>query len=295
VIGFVLLAGESVANSADKMKKKDLPENGVWLIAQPDRDYGDKLRQLKIDSNAAVAAAAAHSVVIHNRGNRGIVAYALQWKRRGADGREHGHNVCLAAPAGLQFARVNQAQTASRAVIAPGGLRFVSPQFSTDGADGATPPPAFNPKAAGAQAQSNAPFASALEVTVALDGVLFDDGEYVGPDETGFSELLQAQLSAQHDIKLTVHLSRKAEAPDVIFAKLAKVAEGPIAPPTDRSDPRDWYNFYRKQTAESLIRARGIAGNDGAYALVYDHLFQGRPRIKKRGIGVGPGNSGGGK
>jgi hypothetical protein len=105
--------------------------------------------------------------------------------------------------------------------------------------------------------------AQASSITVSLDGVIFDDGTFAGPDSTGFFARVKAMLDAEHDLLTEMDLSLKEhKTPAAVFRHIEEVAQGPAVQPRPDSPPDDIYNYYKARYAKRFLRAKGTSADE---------------------------------
>ena len=107
--------------------------------------------------------------------------------------------------------------------------------------------------------------ASYTGITVALDGVFFDDGAFVGPDSTGYFLKVKALRDARRDLYLELKRSRSQGQPSVqALQRVEEIASDPAGTPRSSMAPDDYYKRCRKDAALELLRIRTASGDDKA-------------------------------
>lgn len=109
------------------------------------------------------------------------------------------------------------------------------------------------------------------DITVSIDGVFFEDGTFVGPDNTGFFAQTKAGIDAKYDLlnEIASGLTNPSQTKDDVFRQIEATANQPDIRLDSNSTPTDFYNFNKKLYANELLQLRNAYGDDNAltYAL----------------------------
>jgi hypothetical protein len=173
---------------------------------------------------------------IENGSQRRVIIYVLRWAvQRGAHVRHE------AEVTSSLLARRNIG-TAESVSIPPGGTR--THRYS-----------------------SPAPLGGEV-VGVSLDSVVFEDGEFVGPDESGSYENLVARIDAERDVHRLVSDRAPSVSLDQVFARVVALAEGTSAVPSGAPVSRRLYATWQKNSAKELVDVRRRDGDGAVIGLV---------------------------
>lgn len=267
---------------------KDLPEHGLRVVGPADPSFDGLVATLpNAQSEAPPEALRPFSIFIKNTGNRMVVAYQLKWEVMQADGKvltyTQGHIIPemlkgeddLPGHKGGKKIRPNsvwyfslatqpvEVALRERAANEPSGR---GTSFATldsarhrDEAERAV-----REKDQGASLNVLAEeLAQASSITVSLDGVIFDDGTFAGPDSTGFFSRVKAMIDAEHDLLTEMELSLKEhKTPAAVFRHIEEVAQGPAVQLRPDSQPDELYNHYKSRYAKKFLRAKGAIGDE---------------------------------
>lgn len=126
---------------------------------------------------------------------------------------------------------------------------------------------------------------NSVEVRISIDGVLFVDGTYVGPDANNYFELLRGKIAANRELDTEIaQLINNGATPKAIINHLEKVAntkssEVQISP---GEDPQ--YSFGKWMQKNSYARLLSLMGKTKGDQAVLDRIQTGlnKPEIKLR-------------
>jgi hypothetical protein len=247
----IALPSKTIA--AAQLNVKDLAQYGLVLIPATDNRFDGYLGSLLGgNTDAVIEETKPFAVILVNQSGSDVLAYSLRWQWTGASGRTTFHDVLysnLSTP------------TLSSYRISSGGAAFVSLFFAVVKYNG---PASLSPS----QGQRQSLMAGQAAVTISLDGVLFADGRYVGPDETsGYSKAvaLTEGNAAFLDELLAKHGG--GETDGAVFAWVEAVAnQMPSAGPSGIGS-LDWSLAMKRQTAHVLLTTYHNSGAPAAYEL----------------------------
>ncbi|HVF55788.1 MAG TPA: hypothetical protein VM934_06535 [Pyrinomonadaceae bacterium] len=259
-----------------KLHAKDLPEHGLKIITPSDPSFDGKVMALlKGQTSDKTEALKPYSVIIENRGNQNVVAYMIEWCYTGADGKNECRRSAYVNPielmeGGLPLPEVMEEQSD---LIKPNKSRLfylVNPDGSGSFRVPVSREEAEQIKAgAGINIQAmrqryHAELAKFTDITVSLDGVFFDDGTFVGPDTTGFFDMVKAEVVAKRDLlsDIALGLSQLHKSKDEVFRHVQKIANQPDVDIGSGSTPTEFYHFYQKSYADQILRVRAALGDD---------------------------------
>ncbi|HXS94906.1 MAG TPA: hypothetical protein VN736_09895 [Candidatus Limnocylindrales bacterium] len=256
----------------------DLPKSGVLLIGPSDNQYSAFFNKLGFSTAPVLDGFKPYSVLIRNAGESGVVGYAIRWTVTSPSGKSKSTTFFSSVPASLKLPRRNPNDGVSKASPAPNEVQLVAPAFRVQ-AGGKLPPNAL--------LQAWLPelqrYAAATAINVALDSVIFEDGTWVGENKSHFVDVFQAQISAEHDVKLAVHRARARRASvEEVFGTVKEMAgSDQLQPPGMDSPPSEWYRYYCQLTAREILSVRDTSGDEAALSVVYTHFYSVRPLLAK--------------
>ena len=287
-----------------KVNVRDLPEHGLLIIGPSEPSFdGHVSALLKGKANPVVEALKPFSVFIKNIGRNAVVAYQLRWEMVRADGtvvtREMGGSNPRAlmdggAP-GLEYL-----STTSGYAIRPGSTRFVSPVMALDedqtgnlGAyAGGSSDQNDIPQLQQAMRDKNlAPMFDTIarelygykSMTVSVDGAFFEDGTFVGPDNTHFFTQVKAEIDAKRDLLNEIAFARNHNRNQKdIFSDVEAWANNPGNNITPNATSTDYYNYYKSVYADEVLHMRKAMGEDKAIALALQPLRKQWCKLEKR-------------
>ena len=209
------------------------------------------------------------SAILLSRSQHGIAAIQQVWSFQEVNGRTYtssiggGSNPSVLLPFGLSEKILKL--YGYWQVILPGSKRYLSRNGEQVGDNSDVRPPGpdevwkgggFGVGGGGGR-RSQGPLAN---VTLTLDGVFFDDGGFVGPNQKGLWE--QVVVSAESHLRLS-RIAReghdKGATPQKILAEIESVTgpatdHPPVPPP-----PRGGAEVYRDSALQKLARQIGMA------------------------------------
>ena len=170
-----------------------LPEHQIVLIGPTDQSFSNLLSQHLAKSGASkVDQMAQYSVFVENRSQRSIAGLSTKWEVLNSDGRSLTRDSTFLAGlrviANGEFAQLEEG-------LAIGSYRLIS-AAGVDDPSGRIRISTGGGKGGGLLQRVK----ERVKVTVWLDGVLFVDGTYVGPDTLGFFERAKTNIESMRDV-----------------------------------------------------------------------------------------------
>jgi hypothetical protein len=280
---------------------KDLPEEGLKLVAPTDPSFEGRLSSiLKNKPNALAEGLKLYSVLLENKGNKVIVGYRLKWEMSKADG-----TVSVRQAGGINMGALmdiwqpgseNPSQSGGFA-IKPHAITFVSPAgslseddssmimgYATGSTDRGTQDQirqqAGDNRYAALISTVKAELQQYTSITISVDGVVFEDGGFVGPDTTGFFVSIQAYLNAKRDLLEEIDFAiKRNRGIDRIFSDIEEIAN---SEPSERKlNQADLYTFYKKMQAKEVLRLRTAMSDQRAMEMLQQQYRKQWPRFKK--------------
>lgn len=261
------------AQTRDGMvKKTDLADAGFSILLPGDTAFDLELQKLGFDQTEDSQLLKPLSVILKNPSHRSIVAFALRWTLSGPDGRVTTHDQSYIQPSGLlDGARARREHAEVEHQIRPDGSRFVTVGGMARTKD--------ELHALAMARSSDASQFSVVAVTV--DAAIFDDGEYVGPDELGMVARFEARVDAEQDLMNEIHsrLGSGVALKDVLAALDLETAKDSDRIPTT---PAEIYTATKRSLLNELVTTRDNYGDQMALRTIEYRRYENRPLIKKR-------------
>jgi hypothetical protein len=224
-----------------QLSLKDLPEHGIQVMLPTDPGFDEKfLRFVKNQPEDVRECIRPLSAIVHNRSKRVIVGIRLLWEILKPDGRVLKLPVGSFNPAAFMYlGRPEFLRNLGASVILPGHSVLLSAGGSA-GEDQDLRLDLALLSFHGSQ-EDSAKFRAELSrgnqleafklsqkstigllrdasgVTVSVDGVLFEDGTFVGDDQTGLFSEAKAYFDAEHDLAKEVNDQSKHKTLSEVF------------------------------------------------------------------------------
>lgn len=276
---FVVIGSVLNMFASSHIEAHGLPKYGVDLISQDNPtfdvalrsllhgkhpDLGDKLRRV--------------SVLVQNRSEHVIVGYCLRWELMDATGNTTSRGVIYVEPSALRDGQNLKYGSKGKFLgskIHPGAVRLVWLAGTLD---------EFSPPGALASIPANKEFedltnavSASIKTTVSIDGILFDDGRFVGPDSYGSFDRITATFRGEQDFFYDV-VTRvdKGEAEAAVMARVRDTLLGSeqVEGPSPAQAPERDYHSAEHSRAEEFTNIAQKSGFEAAVqhcrALLYN-------------------------
>jgi hypothetical protein len=286
---FVLSALKFQNASADvvTLYTRDIPNHGLILIGPASSSYESEMTAFLSGKDAQQQAfiedLKPFSAFLKNTNSKDVVAYKLRWELSGADMKTVTHDRVFADPAllmGEDPARITPAVLGLGSTIVSNNSRFVAvanslsapikPSISMGSGsdiDSESPPSQTDDESLLENLRTELDHAT--EITISIDGAVFSDGTFVGPDETGYFSQFKAQIAAKFDLlRGTVIAIQQNGTPSEIYSHIQTIVDAPAISIGPDSTDADYYNFYRQIYAQEMLAMRTAHNND-THALSY--------------------------
>jgi hypothetical protein len=258
------------------MNVRDLPKEGLALITVSDQSFTEILS--KSDQLfPELEAAKPFSVILRNTGKQPVISFMLKWDFVTTDGdvfsRHYEYVTAFALEGGATTQRGGY-------ILKPGSEWFFAPGFSVDlenlAAENQRPPAFVLNRIATDMAQISS-------ITVSLDGVFFDDGTFVGPNNTSFFEKIEAFQRARQDVlnRLWKNAETKKDYEDV-FDELTVLAKQPRKRLGKKSMISDYYERFKADFAGDIMSMKTVSGSKKTLDHHLKSLKREWPRLKKK-------------
>ena len=304
IAGLILIVGIPLSRRVQAMKvqvnAKDFPEHGLKIIGPMDPAFNGMLAaHLKRKKGLSVDSLTPFSFFVRNTGDLDVVALMVTWDLTGPDGvtttKEMGYANMLALMEGTNGNNNDVIKRNSNWFFAIGlppesATGDDETEISTVGIGGSASE-GNRPEIQEAARQSNhaallkvlkEQLAQSTDITISIVGAFFEDGSFVGSEDSKLFTDIKAHVDARHDLLQEIALGKNRNMPsEAIFGHVKSVANNSASPRLD-STPADRYNFYKKLYAEELLRKRPIMGDDKAIGAALQQLRKPWPKLKKK-------------
>lgn len=288
------------AQAVVRINVKDLPEHGLSILAPSDPSF-DALLSAVVASDEPVELLKPYSIFLKNTGGRSVIAYKLRWECAKADGtvihkdssissawvlmNEDGAGVGDAPevirPNSIWFYSLvapPRRLGAAAGAVDSGGWAVVLDRKKVAGGSGS----AGRPTTAGALQLLNTELGRYASITVTLDGALFDDGTFVGPDASGFFGAVKAEVDAKFDLLAEIRNGRlRGKSEEEIFRTIDEAAGGPDVSLGPDSTADDYYKLHKKIFAQELLGYGQAVGRRLAMTRALKQLEKPWVRVRK--------------
>lgn len=271
-----------------RVTSKGIPEYGLALIGPADSSFKNSLAAALGRSNSEISEEERmFSVFVRNSTGRSVIAYHLTWSLVDASGKTVYHQRSFKDPLFLMENRT-QGQNLEGYSIGPKSERLISlvPLLTDIHHPGAGIGGGFFEGSSSADTDSlrrmleernTKQLANKLSkdqdhivsVAVYLDGVFFDDGTFVGPDESQFFLKVKAQVDARHDLYERIqNMFSSEKPPEKILKYVTNFANMPRPPLGGDSSPSQFYDFFTKLYAHEISRIWKASGQEAVSRFV---------------------------
>jgi hypothetical protein len=280
---------------------KDLPEHGLKLIPPTDPSFRAMLSPLRrAKSDPLAEALMPYSVLLANEGRKAIVGYRLKWEMIGPDGVVTVRQAGGANPEALMEEASLGAEHSSLNggfAVKPNSTVFVSLAGSLGGdygsgisgySSGSTDPTALDDLRRTAKKKHLPSIEDAVaadlqkykSMTISVDGVVFEDGTFVGPDTTGFFATVQSYVNARRDLQQEIAFAvGHNKSVDEIFGYVEELANAPF--PNKKLSPADMYDVYKKTLAQEMLQMRTASSPQQAVEFQLRQFRKKGPKLRK--------------
>lgn len=267
IVGVIALIprsqGKSTENSKSKIEAVGRVEYGLEII-DPKNPAFSKLVMAEKKSGSENP----FSVFVVNNNDQAIAACTLKWEILQRDGQTTTH---LNTKTGtLETVSYGGRAYLDEGIAAKGNLRF-SLTDSAGSDNQATAGVMF--RAGGAGPNIAALLSDCVKVTVSVDGVLFVDGTYAGPDTKNYFERSRGQIDAKRELATEIaQLVKDVAKPGAMMDHLERVAKTRSSdvqiPPGE--DPQ--YSFGKWMQKSSYARLLLLLGKEKGHQAVWDRV-----------------------
>lgn len=295
VVGMVTAVFASIRRATPGMQvrfnKRDLPQHGVHIITPVDPSFDATV--LKHFKNKSRETLEPLSVFIQNSGARMVVAYALTWQFAKKDGKVISKTVGYSEPGILMGDEIPKDPAFKHTTaIEPGEVKCFTwnsqikqEAFETPGTSDKSAlhqsPDTQPDESSALRAMLASELSQATDLTVSLDGVVFDDGTFVGSNLFFFQQL-QAALNAKVDLLREIALaSQQGKVDQALESITAKSLEPDVVFASEFSAD-DYYRSFRKIYATEIANMSSAYGKEKLVPYLVGSYNRARPKLRKQ-------------
>jgi hypothetical protein len=269
----------------EPMRINDLPKSGLKLLSYRDGHF-EKLLKMSLanDSTPELELLKPYTVILQNNSNKILVAYALRWEYTNEKGQRVHIDYSDSQISRLMdgsFRRPTTEFDKSGPTLEPYSWLIIAPSTSLKTSSGARER-ADDPDYQRLLQKLSKRLGEALDVSVTLDGAIFEDGSFNGPNASHLLEHFVAELRAKQNLTENIvkavqqgkTLSEVARDIQVSVSgsrpKLSTASDGTI------NGYNEYYSFLY---ASKFLTVYRNSGEESALAWAESNRFQYPPKI----------------
>jgi hypothetical protein len=257
-----------------QVNTKDLMNEGLVMVAPSDPIFDDLMTPA--EESTELGAVKPYSVLIQNTGKQSVIAFVVRWDLVKPDGRVDVRTYKYSSNWSLMGRELD---TKSGKSIRPGAAWLLAPGLSIEIGNMRDRNPVGQGHLLARIVKDLSGYAS---MTASLDGAFFDDGTFVGPNSTGFFEQVVALRDARRDLLNEIDSKGKSGANHgKIFSELQSLTEKTRIKLGKSSTLIDYYNKFKADFAEQVIRINKISGSEEALKFALESSGRSWPTLRK--------------
>lgn len=293
-----------------QVNTKGMPEHGLVVISPSDPAFDAEISKLlsgKPDAlREAIEATKPFCVLLRNTGSLDVIMYSVKWELVGADGMTRASAGSFGSPGLLlgmgQPTDPRLVKASDR--IRPGEARLVSIDSSlknlvygvlnhtiaVDAADKEAVARVTREYISYWGTVAKGYTQSVISVTATFDGAIYEDGSFVGSDESGLYARAQALVESRRDLALDIDAGLKAkQSPADILARVRDIAQKPerlrdrLPSSGQASAPDRNYDESLKRYAKQLSDMAASRGDEAVFKYTRELLSRESPKLHKKG------------
>jgi hypothetical protein len=233
---------------------KDLSGDGLVMVSPSDGPFDEMFSRVE-QSSPGLKSLRPYTVFVHNTGKRPVIAFALKWNFVRPNGQVETRTHQFVSNSSLIG---KGASDSDAGIIRPDATWLFTSEFGTE---------VGSPQAIqlGKQdqylARVGADLSNFTGASVSLDGAIFDDGTFIGADETGFFAKIVALRDSHRDIINDIAKKfREGKSHEQILDELETLTKLPKIRLGKNSTSSDYYNYFRRDYADELLLMKKAAG-----------------------------------
>lgn len=294
----------SSRDSKMRVSIKDYPSHGIVAINPSEPAFDERMAAITSgdeDLRQLVEAAKPFSLFIRNESGKDIVGCSLTWEFLKADGSVESMGTTYSTPGVLMGTEPKDPSLAGKISLIPAGsVAFFSldplvKQYVDVGLNNRGGISSLNQQsrqiiknhAYKLRGQYEKLAKSVVHVTASVDGAIYDDGLFMGPDVNKFFTYLDARINAKRDFALSVErdLKSKKKPAEILRRVEEEIAKKPRAENAAGNSREEYYaKIYEESThiyAEELLRVGKARGDDSAVEGTQNPLRKAWPKLRK--------------
>lgn len=271
------------------MRAVTIPDSGLKLVGPEDPQF-ESLSKTLLHGEAVpeFEVLKPFTVLLVNQSGKALVAYSVRWEYTKPTGeRIHadvsdGH-IRRLLDGGRK--RTDADEDRGAGSVESGSLVIVTPRTSLKSNLGAQARVGRSDYVSGLEKLASR-LAAGTDVAATLDGAFFEDGSFVGSDETGFFEAFKSKVDEQQVIGDYVMKSFESGRS---LEDLARELENSLPKNRPQLEPKPdgsisgWNEFYRYQFTSDFLSVYRRDGQDSALRWAYHYSFRRPPNLRKSG------------
>jgi hypothetical protein len=278
-----------------RFNKRDFPERGVHIITPLDPSFD--AQALKHFKNKPPEGLKPFSIFIHNSGSKMVLAYALTWKFVRQDGQVITKTVGYSEPGllmgdeiptgpGFRHTTAIESDTAKcftwDSQIEPDSAeasnkRMGSSISSVMGGKGSIN---VQTDATRLRELLSAQLSEATDLTVSLDGVVFEDGVFVGSNLLFFQQL-EASVNAKVDLLRQLGQGVEEGRIDQVLESIETASREPDVKFSQEFSADDYYRYFKKLYAIEISGKTRAFGKEKTLPRFLKSYRQARPILRR--------------
>lgn len=253
-----------------RIHKSDLPEHGIFLVTSADASFDELVA--KHFEKGKPRALKPFAAFIRNSSTRLVVAYALTWELKDENGKSITAKTTNYSEPGILIGNEIPPDLIHTTAIEPGSERCFSWNSKIDPGRVESDDTINH-----IRATVEAHIARARDITIVLDGVIFDDGSVIGPNRTAFVDQMQALVQAKTDLLNDIAVASEKGNVDQVLDSISATSQQPdvVFGPTFSAD--EWYRHFKKVYATEITNQRAAYGKER----LVPFLVKTHKRVKK--------------
>ncbi|HXG65591.1 MAG TPA: hypothetical protein VNO70_10820 [Blastocatellia bacterium] len=268
----VVLRSKDRPGNLSKIQTVGLSEYGIEIVGPTEAAFTTLMsKQLQKTSRMDIDTLKSSSAFVINNSGQSIAALKVKWELLQRDGRRIVHYQSFSG--GLRV--ISDAGSAHLSEeIALKDHRLVSLLVIPNGPDGS-----FRVNLGGGGVDKARQLSESVKVTISVDGVLFGDGTFVGPDTGDFFESLKAEIEARTDV--LEEFARALNGDSEAMKRIKMVAKGDherIQMSSGKAHPKG--QLERERLARVTLAIRKNLGDKAVLERINAELS--KPRINLR-------------
>ncbi len=280
ITGFTLRSNLTKQNA--RFNVRDLAGHGLSIIGSSEPTYMELVSNLlQGKSDPIVETLAPFSIFIKNTTKHTVVACVLKWEMITPKGKTLTFRREYTNLLGLMDRDISEVKEGL--LIKPSGTWFFTPSYLPvyQGGETGSETAKDQPEVIAELNRLLSELSQSTSITVSLDGAFFDDGTFVGPDNTDFFAKVEAMRNGRRDAFLTIVNDRKQGKTDKeIFNHVEELATAKVdfgRAPT----PTDYYSRFKKETAAELLRIKVLEGENRTVLRAQAKMQKPWPQLRK--------------